>query len=105
MATEHLCHLEPGRLLLLSALHFQHRTGGKPHLTKKNSCALNCLVLVAELMQFAHWKEGVFHKTSQLCRTVFYFKKLKGNVMNALLILSSTDLISGGVFFSLKQDA
>lgn len=56
-------------------------------------------------MQFAHWKEDVFHKTSQLCRTIFYFKKLEGNYMNALLILSSTDLISGGDFFTLQQDA
>lgn len=113
-ATEHLCHLEPGFPILLSALHFQHRTGGKPHLTscsfsnsstKKNSCAFNCIVLVAELMQCAHQKGDVFHKTSQLCRTVFYFKKLKGNYMNTLLILSSTDLISGGVFFTLRQDA
>lgn len=52
-------------------------------------------------MQCAHWKEDAFHKTSQLCRTVFYFKKLKGNYMTTLLILSSTDLILGGVFFSL----
>lgn len=67
------------RFLLLSALRFQHGAGGKPRLTscsfinssaKKTSCALNCLILAAALMQWIHWRGDVFHKTDQLCRTV-----------------------------------
>lgn len=65
--------------LLLSTLRFQHGAGGKPWLTscsfinssaKKTSCALNCLILAAALMQWIHRRGDVFHKTHQLCRTV-----------------------------------